>query len=94
MSAADKAERMAACLRERLQTDAVCVADESASHAGHMPHAGGAPAGGGTHFRVRVDSPLFAGKSRLECHRMVYQALEDFLAREGVHALAIETGRG
>ena len=94
MSAADKAERLAACLRERLQTDAVRVNDESAPHAGHLPHAGGALAGGGTHFAVRVNSPLFAGKSRLACHRMVYQALGDFLAREGVHALAIETGRG
>ena len=94
MSAADKAERMAACLRERLQACAVQVTDESAPHAGHMPHAGGAPAGGGTHFAVRVDSPLFAGKSRVACHRLVYEALGGFLEREGVHALAIETGRG
>lgn len=90
----NKAERMAARLRERLQTDAVRVSDESARHAGHMPHAGGAPAGGGTHFAVRVHSPLFAGKSRVACHRLVYEALGDFLEREGVHALAIETGRG
>ena len=90
----NKAERMAACLRERLQARAVQVTDESAPHAGHVPHAGGAPAGGGTHFAVRVNSPLFSGKSRVACHRMVYEALEDFLEREGVHALAIETGRG
>ncbi|MBO7410555.1 MAG: BolA family transcriptional regulator [Ottowia sp.] len=94
MSAAAKAERMAACLRERLQTDAVRVTDESAPHAGHLPHAGGAPVGGGTHFAVRVNSPLFEGKSHLACHRLVYEALGDFLAREGVHALAIETGHG
>ena len=94
MSAADKAERMAERLRERLNASAVRVVDESAPHAGHLPHAGGAPAGGGTHFAVRVDSPLFAGKSRVACHRLVYEALGDFLAREGVHALAIETGHG
>ena len=94
MNVAAKAERMAACLREQLQARAVRVVDESAQHADHQPHAGSAPAGGGTHFRVRVDSPLFEGKSRLACHRMVYQALGGFLAREGVHALAIETGRG
>lgn len=85
---------MAARLREQLCATAVCVVDESAPHAGHLPHAGGAPAGGGTHFRVRVDSPLFAGKSRVACHRLVYEALGGFLAREGVHALAIETGHG
>lgn len=94
MNAADTAARMTERLRERLQASAVRVSDESAQHAGHLPHAGGAPAGGGTHFAVRVDSPLFAGKSRLACHRMVYQALGDFLAPGGVHALAIETGRG
>ena len=93
-SADDKAARMAARLRERLHTRVVRVVDESAQHAGHLPHAGGAPAGGGTHFAVRVDSPLFEGKSRLACHRLVYQSLGDFLEREGVHALAIEIGRG
>ena len=95
MSAADKAARMAACLRERLQTNAVRVVDESARHAGHQPHAGGAPVdgSGGTHFAVRVHSPLFEGKSRLECHRMVYQALGGFIAQGGVHALAIEIAR-
>ena len=92
----DKVARMAARLRERLHTDAVLVMDESAPHAGHVPHAGGAPVdgSGGTHFLVRVHSPLFAGKSRLACHRMVYEALGDFLEQGGVHALAIETGRG
>ncbi len=90
----DKAARIAACLRERLNTRAVHVVDESARHAGHTPHAGGAPVtGGGTHFRVRVASPLFEGQSHLACHRLVYQALHQLLVCEGVHALAIEIVR-
>jgi BolA protein len=41
---------------------------------------------------VRIASPLFAGKPRVACHRLVYDALRDHIARErGVHALAIET---
>jgi len=39
---------------------------------------------------VRIDSPLFTGQSRLGRHRLVYDALRDFLD-SGVHALAIET---
>jgi BolA protein len=39
---------------------------------------------------VRIASPLFAKRSRVEQHRLVYDALRDFTAR-GLHALAIET---
>jgi BolA protein len=62
------------------------VIDESADHAGHM---GADGTGSGTHFRVRIASPAFAGKRRVAQHRLVYDALQDFLAR-GLHALAIE----
>jgi BolA protein len=60
------------------------VADESHQHAGHT----GARPGGETHFRVHVVSEAFRGKSRLERHRMINQALSGELAG-GVHALAI-----
>jgi BolA protein len=63
------------------------VLDESAAHAGH---AGSNGTEFGTHFRVRIDSPLFAGKSRIARHRLVYDALQDFID-QGLHALAIET---
>ena len=43
----------------------------------------------GTHFRVRVASPLFDGKSRVARHRLVYDALQNFID-QGLHALAIE----
>jgi BolA protein len=47
--------------------------------------------GSGTHFRVRIAAPAFAGRSRVAQHRLVYDALHDFLQR-GLHALAIEIG--
>jgi len=73
-------------LQERLQPLALEVIDESWQHAGH---AGANGAGQGTHFRVRITSALFQGKSPVMRHRLVYDALHEFLAR-GLHALAIE----
>ena len=58
------------------------VIDEGHLHIGH--------AGEGTgHFRVRIASAAFAGKSRVQQHRMVYDAVADLLGH-GIHALAIE----
>jgi BolA family transcriptional regulator, general stress-responsive regulator len=74
-------------LEERLSPSRVEVLDESGAHAGH---AGADESGVGTHFRVRIDSPLFSGKSRLARHRLVYDALQDYIDA-GLHALAIET---
>ena len=74
-------------LVECLNPAAMEVIDESYQHAGHV---GANDSGFGTHFRVRITSPLFTGKSRVACHRLVYDALQDFID-EGLHALAIET---
>jgi BolA protein len=60
------------------------VVDESHHHEGHAGHR----PGGETHFRVYIVSEAFQGKSRLQRHRMVNDALADELAA-GVHALAI-----
>lgn len=61
------------------------VIDDSERHRGHA----GWREGGGTHFRVRIASAAFAGKSRLERHRLVNAALAEEFAG-GVHALTIE----
>jgi BolA protein len=58
--------------------------DESHLHAGHA----GAHPEGESHFRVRIVSREFSGKSRVDRHRMINQVLEDEL-RAHVHALAI-----
>jgi BolA protein len=81
-----RADDMAQTLREKLQPTVLEVIDESASHAGHM---GATAEGVGSHFRVRIASPTFEGKSRVARHRLVYDALQVFID-QGVHAIAID----
>ena len=80
------AKAMQERLQQRLQTTQLEVLDESFKHAGH---AGANGLGFGTHFRVRIASPLFTNMPRVARHRLVYDALQDFFD-QGVHALAIE----
>lgn len=80
------AEQLRARLAERLSPSRLEVIDESAVHAGHM---GANAEGHGSHFRVRIASPRFEGLSRVARHRLVYDALQDFID-SGVHALAID----
>ena len=92
MSAPDvshSADLLAKRLRETLQPTALEVLDESAQHAGHMGSNG---TDFGTHFRVKIASPLFTNQSRVACHRLVYDSLQVFID-QGVHAIAIETQR-
>ena len=84
---AGAAGQLEAQLREKLAPSRLEVLDESAAHAGH---AGSNGTAFGTHFRVRIASPFFTGKSRLACHRLVYDSLQIFID-QGVHAIAIET---
>jgi len=81
------AEALRARLEEELAPTRLEVLDESWQHEGH---AGADGSGSGTHFRVRIASPLFAGRTRVAQHRLVYDALQLFVDR-GLHALAIET---
>ena len=73
-------------LNQRLQPTYLQVIDESADHAGH---AGANAEGFGTHFRVRIACPAFAGKTRVAKHRLVYDAMQNFID-QGLHALAID----
>jgi len=68
-----------------LEPELIELVDESERHRGH---AGWQP-GGGTHWRLRLVSPRFAGKTTLARHRMVYQTLGD-LMQHPIHALAIQ----
>jgi BolA family transcriptional regulator, general stress-responsive regulator len=61
------------------------VLNESHLHAGHR----GSPGTGESHFRVLIVSAAFAGKSRVERHRLVNDTLAAEL-KGGVHALAIK----
>jgi BolA protein len=71
-------------LTEAFRPDSLNVVDESHQHEGHSGHR----PGGETHFRVYIVARAFAGKTRLERHRMVNTTLAEELAGR-VHALAI-----
>ncbi len=71
-------------LTDAFAPQSIEVADESHLHAGHAGHR----PGGETHYRVHIVSQAFAGKSRIDRHRLVNAALSTEL-RGAVHALAI-----
>ena len=76
-------------MREKLQATfqptRLDVINESHLHAGHRT----SPGTGESHFRVLMVSPVFAGKSRLQRHRLVNEALAAELKGK-VHALALD----
>lgn len=69
-------------LKAAFAPEGLKIENESALHHGH------AGAGDETHFRVMIVAHAFEGKSRVERHRMVNEALAIELAG-GLHALAI-----
>jgi BolA protein len=77
--ASEMLERLAALSPSRIE-----LVDDSEAHRGH----GGYNPAGESHFTLTIESPAFAGKSRVERQRMVYAALGD-LMKERVHALSI-----
>jgi BolA protein len=66
------------------QPETIDVQDVSHQHAGHA----GWREGGGTHFEVTMRAAVFAGKSRLQRHRLVNDVLADDLAGS-IHALQL-----
>ncbi len=47
--------------------------------------------GGGDHYQAVVVSSLFEGKGLVQQHQMVYAAVQNAIAAEQVHALALKT---
>ncbi len=47
--------------------------------------------GDGDHYSAKITSNAFAGKSRVQQHKMVYDALQGKMGGE-LHALALQTG--
>ena len=78
------ATEMLARLNSALSPTLIELIDDSEQHRGH----GGYNPSGESHFTLRIESPAFAGKSRVERQRMIYAALGE-LMRERVHALSI-----
>jgi BolA family transcriptional regulator, general stress-responsive regulator len=66
------------------------VVNESRMHAGHNQEAA---ATGQTHFRIRITADALTAMSRVNQHRAINTTLA-FGFDEGLHALAIEVGKG
>lgn len=62
------------------------IINESEMHAGHRS----SPGTGESHFRILIVADAFAGKSRVDRHRMVNSALGEEVGGR-IHALALST---
>jgi len=69
-------------LTDAIQPERLEIIDHSAAHAGHAGNRGGG------HYHVTIVSPRFEGKSLVQRHQMIYQALGD-LMKQQIHALGI-----
>jgi BolA protein len=65
------------------EADRLELQDDSHLHAGHAGSDGGAG-----HYTVRIVSPRFDGASTVARHRLVYDAVRDWMPHR-VHALVI-----
>ncbi len=80
---ADRSARIEALLTEAFSPDDLLVKDQSHLHAGHA----GARDGRG-HFEIIIVADAFDGRSRIESHRLIYEALGQMMASD-IHALSI-----
>jgi len=80
----DRKQRIEESLNAALSPSALLVKDQSHLHAGHE----GAKEGKG-HFAVRIVSERFDGQSRIQRHRVVFDALGDMMETD-IHAVSIE----
>ena len=71
-------------LRQRFPGASLRVVDDSHLHAGHAGAAGGAG-----HFTVEIVSDAFAGLVRVGRHRLVYDAVADWMPHR-IHALVVK----
>ena len=78
------ATEMLARLNSTLSPTDIELTDDSEQHRGHAGHN---PAGE-SHFTLRIESPAFAGKNRVERQRMIYSALGELMDGR-IHALSI-----
>ena len=72
-------------LTDSLAPTSLEVVNDSRRHAGHA----GDDGTGETHYTVRIVSPVFEGRSRIDRQRMVHEALRAELASR-IHALSIQ----
>src|ERR1041385_4705162 len=79
----NRVEEIRRRLTETFRPISLHVEDQSHLHPGHA----GARSGGG-HYSITIIAPAFAGKTPVQRHRMVYDAVRE-LMRNQIHALSI-----
>ena len=77
-------EELQSRLQERFPEARLRIVDDSHLHAGHTGAAGGAG-----HFTVEIVSDVFAGLARVARHRLVYDAVADWMPHR-IHALVVK----
>ena len=82
-SKATRFARIEECMRAALAPIVLTLVDESHLHAGHA-----GAASGGSHYRLTIVAPAFAGLSLVRRHRLVYDSVHFMMVQE-IHALAI-----
>ena len=80
-----RVERIRALVQDRLRPQRLEIRDDSAAHSGHA----GAADGKG-HFRLLIVADCFSGRTLVQRHRLVHDALAQLLQDE-IHALALVT---
>lgn len=75
---------MKALLDQAFSPSHLIIEDESHHHVGHA----GAQNGAG-HFKITISSDFFKNKTRVQCHQMIYDALDSLMDHD-IHALIIK----
>ena len=81
---ASRVDRIRAVVQDALRPVTLEIRDDSAAHVGHV---GG---GGKGHFRLLIVSDAFTGKTLMQRHRLVHEALA-MLIETDIHALVLST---
>jgi BolA protein len=79
------ATEMTRRLTAALEPTLLELTDDSEQHRGH----GGYNPAGESHFSLRIESPVFAGMTRVQRQRAIYTALGELMDAR-VHALSIK----
>ncbi|MBL6986438.1 MAG: BolA family transcriptional regulator [Methylobacter sp.] len=69
-------------LNDAFKPEILEIIDNSTAHAGH------AGASGGGHYHVTIVAEVFEGRSLVQRHQLVYNALGDMMKQQ-IHALGI-----
>ena len=71
-------------IRTALNIHHIEIIDDSAKHAGHKQNSGGG------HYNAFIISDSFEGKSLIQRHRLVYDALGNMMEND-IHAFSMKT---